>query len=134
MPITTTNFKNLVQQGKYDGTIFNIVMANFIIQGGQINSSWPTIQDEFGSNNHNVRGTIAMAKTTQPNSASTQFFINVGDNSANFDSKYGVFGDVIKGMNIVDAISKVPVVTDPVYGGDTKPAQDVVLIKAELLG
>jgi len=137
MPITTTNFKNLVQQGKYDGTIFHIVIAGFIIQGGRINSSWPNIQDEFGSNNHNARGTIAMAKTNQPNSSSTQFFINVANNSnysASFDSTYSVFGDVVQGMDTVDAISKVPVITDPVYGGNTKPAQDIVLIKAQLMG
>jgi peptidylprolyl isomerase len=137
MPITTGNFKNLVQQGKYDGTIFHRVIAGFMIQGGQINSSWPSIKDEFSSNNHNVRGTIAMAKTNQPNSATSQFFINVVDNSnryASFDSTYSVFGDVIgEGMDVVDAISKVPVVADPITGEQSRPAQDVILIKAELI-
>jgi peptidyl-prolyl cis-trans isomerase A (cyclophilin A) len=135
MPITTTNFKNLVQQGKYDGTIFHRVIADFMIQGGEIDSSWSSIQDEFGSNNHNVRGTIAMAKTDQPNSATSQFFINVVDNSnrAAFDSTYSVFGDVIQGMDVVDAISKVPVVTDPATGEQSIPVQDVTLIKAELI-
>jgi cyclophilin family peptidyl-prolyl cis-trans isomerase len=134
MPITTTNFKNLVQQGKYDGTIFHRVIAGFMIQGGQINSSWPSIQDEFGSNNHNVRGTIAMAKTSEPNSASSQFFINVVDNSnPSFDSTYSVFGDVTQGMDVVDAISQVPVIPDPNTGENSRPAQDVTIITAQLL-
>ncbi|MCW4045678.1 MAG: peptidylprolyl isomerase [Candidatus Bathyarchaeota archaeon] len=136
MPITAGNFKNLVQQGKLDGTIFHRVVAGFMIQGGQINSSWSSIQDEFGSNNHNTRGTIAMAKTNQPNSATSQFFINVVDNSnryATFDTTYSVFGDVISGMDVVDAIAQVPVVTDPLSGEHSKPAQDVILIKAQLI-
>jgi peptidylprolyl isomerase len=130
MPITTGNFKNLVQQGKYDGTTFHRIIADFMIQGGQINSSWPSIQDEFGSNNHNVNGTIAMAKTNQSNSASSQFFINVVDNSnryATFDTTYSVFGDVIQGMDVADAISKVA--TDQ----NGNPLQSVTLIKAELI-
>lgn len=136
MPITTENFKNLVQQGKYDGTIFHRVIADFMIQGGQINSSWPNIQDEFSSNNHNVIGTIAMAKTKEPNSATSQFFINVANNgvhSATFDTTYSVFGEVIEGMNVVDAISKVPVVEEPITHEVSKPVQNVILIKAELI-
>lgn len=130
MPITTGNFKNRVQQGKYDGTIFHRVIADFMIQGGYINSSIPTIPDEFSSNNHNVRGTIAMAKTDQPNSANSQFFINVVDNSnryASFDSTYSVFGDVIQGMDVADAISKVA--TD----SNDSPLQPVTIIKAQLV-
>lgn len=136
MPITTGNFKNLVQQGKYDGTIFHRIRANFMIQGGQINSSWPSIQDEFSSNNHNLRGTIAMAKTNEPNSATTQFFINVinnGASSTTFDSTYSVFGDVVDGMDVVDAISNVPVVANPLTGEQSTPTQTVTLIKATLL-
>jgi cyclophilin family peptidyl-prolyl cis-trans isomerase len=137
MPITTANFKKLVQQGKYDGTTFHRVVAGFVIQGGQLNSSWPSIQDEFGSNNHNVNGTIAMAKTSEPNSASSEFFINVVDNSnrtASFDSTYSVFGDLTQGMDTVNAISKVPVLADPTTGEVSRPVQDVILIKAELIG
>lgn len=136
MPITTENFKNITQQGKYDGTIFHRIIADFMIQGGQISSSWPSIQDEFSSNNHNVRGTIAMAKTSEPNSATTQFFINVvnnGEASADFDSTYSVFGDVIYGMDVVDAISNVPVTTNPYTGEESLPTEDVTLIKATLL-
>jgi peptidyl-prolyl cis-trans isomerase A (cyclophilin A) len=136
MPITTENFKNITQQGKYDGTIFHRIRAGFMIQGGQISSSWPSIQDEFGSNNYNVRGTISMAKTSEPNSATTQFFINVVNNSEaseTFDSTYSVFGDVIYGMDVVDAISNVPVTINPYTGEESLPTEDVTLIKATLL-
>jgi len=130
MPITTENFKNLVQQGKYDGTNFHRVIADFMIQGGAINASIPSIPDEFGNNNHNVRGTVAMAKTDQPNSAASQFFINVVDNSnrsSSFDSTYSVFGDVITGMDVVDAISNVA--TD----SNGMPLQPVTIIAAQLV-
>jgi cyclophilin family peptidyl-prolyl cis-trans isomerase len=135
MPITTGNFKNVVQQGKYDGTTFHRIIADFMIQGGQINSSWPSIQDEFSSNNYNVRGTIAMAKTSEANSATTQFFINVVNNGEHedFDSTYSVFGDVVDGMDVVDAISNVPVTTNPYTGELSQPTQEVILIKATLL-
>ena len=135
MPITTGNFRNLVQQGKYDGTIFHRVIADFMIQGGQINSSWSSIRDEFSSNNHNIRGTIAMAKTSQPNSATSQFFINVVDNgnrTTTFDSTYSVFGDILDGMDVVDAISRVVVVENQ-YSEVSEPAEDVILIKAEFV-
>ncbi|MCZ2808391.1 MAG: peptidylprolyl isomerase, partial [Candidatus Bathyarchaeota archaeon] len=116
MPITTGNFKKLVQQGVYDGTIFHRVIADFMIQGGDPTGtgygdpSIPNIQDEFTNNNKNERGTIAMANTGAPNSGSSQFFINVVDNSdPDFDSNYPVFGKVIEGMTVVDQITKVEV-------------------------
>jgi peptidylprolyl isomerase len=130
MPITAGNFKSLVQQGAYDGTIFHRVIEDFMIQGGEIDSAIPTIQDEFSIDNQNYRGTIAMAKTALPNSATSQFFINVVDNSnryASFDSTYSVFGKVIEGMDVVDAISRLA--TDE----NDRPLQDVTLVKAELL-
>ena len=125
-PITTSNFKNLVEQGVYDGTIFHRVGADFMIQGGMNTSaSVATIPDEVGSNNHNDRGTVAMAKTSEPNSATSQFYINVVDNNY-LDSGYTVFGTVISGMDVADAISKVPV-------NGEQPVTDVVLIKAEII-
>jgi peptidylprolyl isomerase len=131
-PNTSGNFKKLVQEGKYDGTIFHRVISDFMIQGGQVNESVATIPDEIGSNNTNVKGTIAMANTGQPNSANSQFFINVVDNSgthrfAGFDSAYTVFGYVIQGMDVADAISKVTTDTN------NKPVQDVTLIRATIL-
>jgi cyclophilin family peptidyl-prolyl cis-trans isomerase len=134
-PTTTNNFKMLVQQGVYDGTIFHRIIAGFMIQGGMNTSaSVATIPDEIGSNNHNVIGTVAMAKTSQPNSATSQFFINVADNSkityqdgSTFDSTYTVFGTVTSGIDVANAISQVA--TD---SGD-KPLTDVTLIKAEII-
>ena len=134
-PITTENFKNLVQKGVYDGTIFHRVIANFMIQGGQNTSaSVATIPDEIGTDNHNVIGTVAMAKTSQPNSATSQFFINVADNSqivyqdgTMFDRTYTVFGTVTAGMDVANAISNVTT------NVNDKPLTDVTLIKAEII-
>ena len=138
MPITTGNFKNLVQQGVYDNTIFHRVIDGFMIQGGDPtgtgygDSSIPTIRDEFTDNNKNERSTVAMANTGAPNSGSSQFFINVVNNSARyseFDENYPVFGKVIKGMNVVDDIAKVAVnVTD-----NYRPFEEVTLIRANLI-
>jgi cyclophilin family peptidyl-prolyl cis-trans isomerase len=139
-PLTTTNFINLVQQGKYDGTVFHRVIAGFMIQGGAISSSIPTIADEIGSNNRNVAYTIAMAKTSDPNSATSQFFINVADNGnmaidqagTKFDAIYTVFGKVISGQNVVDAIANAPV-TSNAYEQNSTPITPVTLIKATII-
>jgi len=131
MPITTGNFVNLVKQGTYDGTIFHRVIENFMIQGGDPTGtgygdpSIPNIQDEFTSNNFNNRGTIAMANAG-PNTGSSQFFINVVNDNY-LDSKHPVFGTVIEGMDVVDAISKAAV------GQNDKPLQEIRIIKAELV-
>jgi len=133
-PITTANFKKLVKQDKYDGTIFHRVVANFVIQGGDPTGtgygdpSIPTIKDELPNRHSNERGAVAMAKTDQPNSASSQFFINLVDNSATLDANYVVFGHVITGMDAVDAIGSVPT-----NKATERPLQDVLLIKAEFV-
>lgn len=136
-PNTAGNFKKLVEEGKYDGTIFHRVIADFMIQGGVINESLATIPDEIGSNNTNVRGTITMAKGQNPDSASSSFFINVVDNSgtkrfAGFDDTYTVFGEVIQGMDVVDAISKVTVGPNQ-QGENSVPLTDIILIRATIL-
>jgi peptidylprolyl isomerase len=144
MPITTGNFKNLVQEGVYDGTTFHRVIADFMIQGGDPTTGpWsggiiPNIQDEFSDNpenNKNVRGTVAMAKQSDPytgqiipNSANSQFFINVKYNS-DLDNNYSVFGEVIDGMDVVDRISIVETTGTPL----DEPIEDVILIKAQLI-
>lgn len=149
MPITTENFKNLVQEGVYDDTIFHRVIADFMIQGGDPTEtgygdpSIPNIQDELSENaenRKNVRGTVAMAKKSDPttglvipNSGSSQFFINVGDNSKEeFDGTYPVFGEVIEGMDVVDQIAHVATDGDPPNGAN-KPLEDVTLIRAQLV-
>lgn len=127
MPITTGNFIKLAQEGFYNQTKFHRVIDGFMIQGGDPNSKSDdtsrygqggpgyTIQDEFiaAPELTNVRGTIAMANTGQPNSGGSQFFINTVDNTAlDFDkppmtSSHPVFGRVIDGMGVIDAISAV---------------------------
>lgn len=134
-PITTSNFKNLIEQGIYDGTIFHRVIANFVVQGGQNTAvTVDTIPDEIGSDNHNYRGTVAMAKTNEPDSATSQFFINVANNNeivysdgTKFDETYTVFGKVTSGMDVADKIANMS--TDSNY----KPLTDIILIKAEII-
>jgi peptidylprolyl isomerase len=126
MPITTGNFVKLAESKFYDGTKFHRVIDSFMIQGGDPNTKGDnpdsygtggpgyTIQDEFVTDPllSNVRGTIAMANTGQPNSGGSQFFINTVDNvGLDWDkdpptSKHPVFGRVIEGMDVVDKISK----------------------------
>ena len=127
MPITVGNFAKLAESGFYNGTKFHRIIDGFMIQGGDPNSKTDnsssygqggpgyTVQDEFvaAENLSNVRGTIAMANTGQPNSGGSQFFINTVDNlGLDFDkepaqSRHPVFGKVIAGMDVVDAISAV---------------------------
>lgn len=138
MPITTSNFENLVKQGTYDGVIFHRVIDNFMIQGGDPtrtgmgDPSIPTIQDEFVEGSSNLRGTISMANRG-PNTGSSQFFINLVDNTyldwdkPPMQSKHPAFGKVVEGMDVVDKIGKVK--TGP---GD-KPIEDVIIEKAEIL-
>lgn len=129
MPLTTNNFRSLVEKEFYNNTSFHRVISDFMIQGGDptgtgVGGPGYTIKDEFGSNNHNLRGTIAMANAG-PNTGGSQFFINVVDNRY-LDDKHPVFGRVIKGMDVVDAISKVP--TD----ASDRPLKDVKIVKASV--
>ncbi len=136
-PITTANFINIVQKGWYDGTIFHRVIAGFMIQGGAINETIAPIQDEIGTNNRNLPYTIAMAKTSQPNSATSEFFINVADNGLKypgFDATYTVFGTVISGQSVVDAIANAPVTANPNNPTENSfPLNPVTLIKASVI-
>jgi peptidylprolyl isomerase len=138
MPITAGNFKTLTQQGAYDETIFHRVVTGFVIQGGDLTSKGitvPPIQDELPNKHSNLRGTVAMAKTSQPNSATSQFFINLKDNGGILDSNYSVFGQVTAGMIVADAIGNVKITpTDPSKPDDGKPVQDVTLKVAEIIG
>ena len=129
MPITSGNFKSLAQKEVYDRTIFHRVVHNFVVQGGDAGVkgiSVPTIPDELPNKHSNARGSVAMAKTNEPNSANSQFYINLKDNLY-LDSNYSVFGKVIAGMDVVDAIGNKPTDTND------KPLQDVTIIRAELI-
>jgi peptidylprolyl isomerase len=133
MPITTGNFKNLVSAGVYDRTIFHRVAPGFVIQGGDLTAksiTWQNITDELPNKHSNVRGSVAMAKTDQPNSATSEFFIDLNDSNVFLNSNYSVFGTIIAGMDVVDAISHVPF--SPVLSAnDGKPLTDVTLIQAK---
>jgi len=131
MPVTTGNFVNLVEKGTYDGVIFHRVIDGFMIQGGDPTGtgygdpSIPKIKDEFTNHNRNDRGTISMANAG-PNTGSSQFFINLVNNNY-LDSKHPVFGRVVEGMDIVDAIGKVE--TD----SSDRPIEDVVIVRASVV-
>ena len=138
MPITVGNFKSLVEKDIYDGVIFHRVIDGFMIQGGDPTGTGmgdpniPKIQDEFVEGSSNLRGTISMANAG-PNTGSSQFFINLVDNTfldwdkPPMQSKHPVFGKVVEGMDIVDKIGKVK--TGP---GD-RPIEEVRIIKAEII-
>ena len=120
-PVTVTNFVKLAQEGFYDGLTFWRIMDGFMMQGGDpkgngTGGSGETIKGEFSSNGvkndiSHVRGTISMARSTDPDSASSQFFIVQAD-STHLDGQYAAFGKVTKGMDIVDKICKDTPVTD----------------------
>ncbi len=110
-PITAGNFRKLVEKGFYDGTVFHRVIPGFMIQGGDpegtgFGGPGYTIRDELPADNRNVRGSISMANAG-PNTGGSQFFINVVDNRR-LDPKHPVFGRVVAGMEVVDAISTTP--------------------------
>ena len=116
-PISCENFRQYATDGHYDGTIFHRVIPNFMIQGGGMDesmSSKPTrdpIKNEADNGESNARGTLAMARTSVVDSATSQFFINLSDNAflnhGSRDFGYAVFGRVSDGMEVVDAIARV---------------------------
>ncbi len=117
-PISVENFLAYVESGHYDGTIFHRVIPGFMIQGGGFTEDLaqkPTrasIKNEADNGLHNVRGTLAMARTAVKDSATSQFFINHRDNAfldhGARDFGYAVFGKVVRGMDVVDQIAQVP--------------------------
>lgn len=137
-PKTVENFLNYVKDGFFDGTIFHRVIDNFMIQGGGFDAEMrqkPTmdpIENEADNGLTNDRGTIAMARTMDPNSATAQFFINVKDNDfLNHTGKnmqgwgYAVFGRVVEGDNILDKIRKVE--TGNMAGHQDVPREPIVI-------
>ena len=132
MPITSGNFENLITQGVYNGVIFHRIIDGFMIQGGDPTGTGygdpkiPKIKDEFthAGGNKNSRGTISMANAG-PNTGSSQFFINLVDNSF-LDTKHPAFGKVISGMDVVDKMAKVDT------NSNDKPLVDVKIISARI--
>jgi peptidyl-prolyl cis-trans isomerase A (cyclophilin A) len=140
-PLSVENFLQYVRAGHYDGTVFHRVMPNFMIQGGgytpelEEKPTRPPIPNEARNGLRNSRGTVAMARTSDPNSATSQFYINVRDNhSLDFGIRgagYAVFGEVVEGMEIADQISLTPTTTRGPH--ENAPQTWVVIRRARVL-
>lgn len=143
-PVTVANFLSYVNDGFYNGTIFHRVIGHFMIQGGGFDEDFQQkqtkapIENEADNGLSNERGTLAMARTNDPHSATAQFFINVVDNDfLDFKGKapsgwgYAVFGKVVEGMDVVDKIREVK--TGMRGPHQDVPVDDVVIIKASEL-
>ncbi len=144
-PKTVENFLAYVRDGFYDGTLFHRVISNFMIQGGGYTQDYrrkrtrAPIRNEADNGLSNLRGTIAMARTADPHSATAQFFINVVDNKF-LDYRapttrgwgYCVFGRVVEGMDVVDKIRRIPTGPAGPFAKDA-PRIPVVIEKAEIL-
>ena len=140
-PLTVENFIRYVKAGHYDGTIFHRVIPSFMIQAGGFDTDMkerPTrapIKNESKNGLRNLRGTIAMARTEDPHSATAQFFINLKDNAAlDFGVApgwgYAVFGEVLEGMDVVDKIASVPTTSRGSY--QDVPAKPVIITSARV--
>jgi cyclophilin family peptidyl-prolyl cis-trans isomerase len=143
-PVSSANFLTYVNEGFYNGTIFHRVIPDFMAQGGGFDTSFnqkavhAPIKNEANNGLTNKRGTLAMARTNDPNSATAQFFINYKDNSfLNHTSPtssgwgYAVIGEVIEGMDVVDAMAKQP--TGNRGGHQDVPKTDIIIEKAEVV-
>jgi cyclophilin family peptidyl-prolyl cis-trans isomerase len=139
-PISTENFIKYVESGHYNGTVFHRVIDGFMIQGGGMSKDMrqkptnPPIKNESTNGLKNLNYTVAMARTNAPDSATSQFFINVKDNDfldfrSDSSPGYAVFGKVVEGKEVVDKIKKVP--TGNSMGHENVPTTPVVLEKAE---
>jgi len=141
-PITCDNFERYVRDGHFDGTLFHRVIKGFMIQGGGMTTDFAEkrcrepIQNEAKNGLKNLTGAIAMARTMEPHSASSQFFINVSDNDfLDYPGQdgwgYCVFGRVTDGMDVVNAIKGVA--TGSKRGHQDVPVENVVIEKAEIV-
>lgn len=140
-PITVENFLSYVKDGSYEGTVFHRVIKGFMIQGGGYTkegiekSTKNPIKLESGNGLKNEIGTIAMARTAVPDSATNQFFINTADNAflnkGSRDDGYAVFGKIIKGMDVVTKIESSK--TSTKFGMSDWPIDEVIIIKAEIV-
>ena len=141
-PLTARHFVDLVQAGHYDGTIFHRVIKGFMIQGGGYDRDLESVEEEgsvvneSGNGLPNLRGTVAMARFDAPHTANAQFFINLVDNRR-LDPQptrwgYAVFGSVIEGMDVVDAIAELPTGPAGDFASDV-PVVRVIIEKATLV-
>ena len=143
-PKSVENFLQYVRDGYFDGTIFHRVIPGFMAQGGGFDADLmkketrAPIENEANNGLKNARGTVAMARTNDPHSATAQFFVNLVDNTfLNHTAKspqgwgYAVFGRVVSGMEVVDAIAKVPTGAKGPFSSDV-PKETVVITKATI--
>jgi len=143
-PISSKNFIQYVKEGFYDGTIFHRVIPDFMAQGGGFTADFEqkktrdTIKNEADNGLKNTRGTLAMARTSDPDSATTQFFINYKDSSFLDHTSptpngwgYAVFGKVTEGMDVVDEMAKMP--TGNHGGHQDVPKTNIIINKAEIV-
>ena len=143
-PLSSENFLTYVKQGFYDGTIFHRVIPGFMAQGGGFDAKFnqkqtlAPIKNEADNGLVNARGTVAMARTNDPNSATAQFFVNYKDNTfLNHTGKnasgwgYAVFAEVVEGMDVVDAMAKQATGSRGPY--QDVPTVDIVITKAEVV-
>ena len=142
-PKTVENFLQYVKDKQYDGVVFHRVIKGFMVQGGGYDQSYsekktrPSIDNEAANGLKNVRGSIAMARTSAPHSARAQFFINHGDNGfldhpGQDGWGYAVFGKVVEGMDVVDKIAATPTGAGAPFGSDV-PVTPVVIRSATLV-
>jgi cyclophilin family peptidyl-prolyl cis-trans isomerase len=142
-PITVQNFIAYVQDGFYEGTIFHRVIPNFVVQGGGFDENFQqkktreNIKNEADNGLKNLRGSLSMARTPNPDSASSQFFINLKDNDfLDFKSKtqqgwgYAVFAQVIEGMDVVDAMAAKPTGNRGMH--QDVPKENIMILRAYL--
>jgi len=143
-PVSAANFADYVKSGFYDGTIFHRVIPGFMAQGGGFDTSFnqkttkAPIKNEADNGLKNKRGTLAMARTNDPNSATAQFFINYKDNSFLDHTSptpsgwgYAVFAEVVEGMEVVDEMAKQPTGNRGMH--QDVPKTDIVIEKAEII-
>lgn len=142
-PVTVDNFLRYVKDGFYGGTVFHRAVPGFVVQGGgfdkdgQQKPTRPPIKNESANGLKNLRGTLSMARTTDPNSATSQFFINLADNAfLDYPGQdgwgYCVFGKVVEGMEVVDKMLSVPRRPMP-YAPDGSPVTPIVVESARVL-
>lgn len=142
-PLTTANFLEYVRSGFYEGTIFHRVIGNFVAQGGGYDENYvekptrPPVVNESGNGLSNARGTIGLARTSDPHSGNSQFYVNLTDNAA-LDPQpsrwgYAVFGKIVEGMRVVDDIGVVATGSGGTFERDV-PLKPVVIQKMEIMG
>lgn len=139
-PISSANFRQYAEEGFFDDTVFHRVIPNFMVQGGGMTADMSRkktrapIRNEAKNGKKNLRGTLAMARTSEVDSATSQFFINLRDNTfldhGGRDFGYAVFGRVAEGMDVVDEIAKVP--TETKAGHSDVPVEPVTIVTVRI--